>query len=211
MSKEKSRNLWPGQDERSVVAEMLKNPKSAHWNECRSFLMRLVNASNLPSDLKEDAVQSAMVSVIRNLSNFHYQCKLTTWLGIIANTRVIDLQRDQTRESKWISPQIDHPEDAEIEVDRFTINTSKTTEEESLIREELREVLNEMQNYIKSHANPIRNRRILQMVLFEGYSIEETARQLGVPAPVVGYVVRSIQHYLREKMRHEPSLLEPIV
>ena len=40
------------------------------------------------------------------------------------------------------------------------------------------------------------------MVLFESRSLEETARAVGCSAPVVGYIVRSAQRYVREKLGH---------
>jgi DNA-directed RNA polymerase specialized sigma24 family protein len=56
---------------------------------------------------------------------------------------------------------------------------------------------------VSLHANPIRNGQILDMVLFEDRSLEEVAKAVGCSAPVVGYVVRSAQRYVRERLRYQ--------
>ena len=57
-----------------------------------------------------------------------------------------------------------------------------------------------MNEYVEKHANKDRNREILRLVMFEDQSNELTAIRLGVSAPVVGYIVRSAQRFIREKL-----------
>jgi hypothetical protein len=47
------------------------------------------------------------------------------------------------------------------------------------------------------------------MVLFENRSIEDVAQMVGCSAPVAGYVVRSAQRYVREKLGYQVSKLPP--
>lgn len=195
-----SRNPWPGPDDKLVVDQMLADPYSHRWNECRRFFEQLVQASDLPVDLREDVVQNAMFTVMRSLPGFHYECRLKTWLGMIAHSRIVDAWRDRIRNNQWISPPNGPSGDEESETGILKINTPQTTEGECIIREKIREVMRVLREYINTHANAERNRQILQKVLFDQFTFEEAAQELGVNAPVVRYVVRSAQRYLRERM-----------
>ena len=75
-----------------------------------------------------------------------------------------------------------------------------TVEEDCIIRDELQKAFAALLEYVSLHSNEERNRTILQMVLFENRSLEETAQTIGCSAPVVGYIVRSAQRYVREKV-----------
>lgn len=197
-------NRWPGLDDKLVVAEMLQNPLSDHWTGCHNFVTKLVGklCLHLPYDLREDAVQETMASVHNGLSNFRFDSKLTTWLTSIARHRVIDVERKYTAVAVQEVPRQDTPGEREESLDTFPVNLSRTPEEEFLTRENIKEVIAEIEAFIKKHAKTDRNRQILQMVLLDDYSCEETARTLGINAPVVSQVVRSARGHLREWMRH---------
>ena len=98
----------------------------------------------------------------------------------------------------------DPHEDAEHEGDAFTTNATLTVEEAFIVRDELDKALKALQEYVSTHANPIRNGQILYMVLFEDRSLEEVAKAVGCSAPVAGYVVRTAQRYVRGKLGHQP-------
>src|SRR5579875_539132 len=85
---------WPGDNDREVVRQMLEDPLSPHWQDCRDFIMRLVRKLNVPVDHQDDVVQEMMITVTRNLPNFKHNCKLTTWLGKSVHWRVSDLRRE---------------------------------------------------------------------------------------------------------------------
>ncbi len=68
------------------------------------------------------------------------------------------------------------------------------------MHDDLRKALAALQEYVSTHANPIRNGRILDMVMFEGRSLEAAAKAVGCSAPVASYVVRSAQRYVRENL-----------
>ena len=196
---------WPDLDDRVIVAEMLANPNSNHWFECRNFIQKVVQirGTTIPDYFKEDIVQNTMISVVTGLANFHFDCKLTHWLAIIANNRIIDIGRKHSYVSQWIAPPNNPSRDTEDETEALKVPDPKTTEEKCLIREELYEVHKELLAYLLTRLHPERDYRILIMAWIDRLSHEEIASRIGVSAPVVGYVVRSAQSYLRKKMKSQ--------
>src|SRR5260370_40769127 len=74
-SAEMTANQWPGLNEKQVIAEMLKNRDSAHWEKCcelmRWFILQQANklSVTLTADLENEILQNAMESVITGLPN----------------------------------------------------------------------------------------------------------------------------------------------
>lgn len=204
MTEGKPYSPWPGGDDRIIVEEMLRDSKSGQWYECREFVKRLVQvqAKNTPRDHWEDIVQDAMMRVDKHLFTFRYQCKLSTWLFGIVRSCIIDAHRKFTRAGQLMAPPGDPNDDVESEYDGIDTNTSKTAEDVCILHDDLKNALLALQEYISTHANPIRNGRILGMVLFEDHSLEEAAKAVGCSAPVASYVVRSAQRYVREKLEY---------
>lgn len=206
MAEGKSRNQWFELDDTLVIEAMLSNNGSEHWERCREFVRNYIEKqfSNLASPLREEAVQATMLSVHKSLATFRYQSKFITWLSSIAYHRAIDLLRRQASIGQWEvhsdNPSESHEDNAGIS----TANIPRTPEEIVLTNELIQETLVEIEMFLQMHAKSERNRQILQMALYDGYSQEETARILGIPTPVVGYVVRSARDYLR-KMLLNPS------
>ncbi len=194
----------PGADDRIVVEEMLRDSRSEQWYECYLSVKRLVQlqAKNIPEDHWEDIAQDAMIRVHKYLPTFQYQCAFRTWLFGIVRSCIIDDYRKSTRAGQLTVSLGDTLDDTERESDAFTANAAQTVEDACITRDELGKALVALQEYVSIHANPIRNSRILEMVLLEGLSLEETAKAVGCSAPVVGYVVRSAQRYVREKLGH---------
>jgi RNA polymerase sigma factor (sigma-70 family) len=202
MSEGKPYPPWPGGDDRIIVQEMLRDRTSGQWYECREFVKRLVQvrAKNIPQDHWDDLVQDAMMRVDKYLLTFRYQCKLSTWLFGIVHSCIIDAHRKFTRTGQFIAPPGDAPDDVEREYDEIDANTTRTAEEICIMHDDLRKALTALQEYVSTHANPIRNGRILDMVMFESRSLEAAAEAVGCSAPVASYVVRSAQRYVREKL-----------
>ncbi len=207
MAKDGFDNQWPGPDDRLVVTEMLANSASPHWKECRNFILKLIQASDLPVTLKadaEDAVQKIMLAVMKNLQKFRYECRLSTWLTVIVHNRVNDMYREWLRNSRWITQISNQSEKPDNEADQFELETRAsppTPEEICIKREELSEVFLGLEEYLNAHRHPERNRFILQKVLLENSTCEEIAKHLDISAAMVSYVVREARRYLREKMR----------
>ena len=198
---------FPGADadDRIVVEEMLRDSRSGQWYECREFVKKCVqvHAKNIPQDHWEDIVQDAMIRVDKFLRTFQYQCRLKTWLFVIVRSCIIDAHRKFTHADQFTAPLGDPHDHVEHEIDTFTANTSRTVEDECITRDELNKGLAALQEYVSTHANPTRNGRILDMVIFEGRSLEEVAKAVGCSAAVVGYVVRSAQRYVRGSLGYQ--------
>ena len=190
---------------------MLRDPNSSHWSECQKFIQRIIQSQsrNLSLELKEEIVQSAMLSVVRYLPAFRFDCKLATWLVKIAHHRIIDAYRkeppDHSHHSDDYSPfpnvylQVSD-EDEENEAYISHISSEKTAEEECVIREELRDAFNDLQVYLSNRKYAKRNIHVMEMH-FEGFSQKEIARKLDMPTANVGYVIRSTQIALREQRK----------
>jgi RNA polymerase sigma factor (sigma-70 family) len=190
---------WPGPDEKLIVKEMLRDPQSEHWTKCREFIKMLIEprCRDLPSQLYEDAIQETMASIYNGLPGFRHNSKFTTWLTAIAQNRITDIRR---KYAPIILQEVTADETAEEKEETpgtFRISSSRTPEADFLTQETLKETIAKIEEFIKRHSKTERNRQILQMVMFEGYSCEETARVLGISAPVVSYVVRSARGYIR--------------
>jgi RNA polymerase sigma factor (sigma-70 family) len=192
-------NEWPGPDDQLVVTEMLNKRNSPHWEQCCNFVERLIQASNLPVEHREDAVQKVMLAVMRYLPGFRYEGRLRNWLGKVVRTHVIDEFREIKHDIEWITHMNDSSEENEADLlDREIKNSLPTPEEICIKREELHEVVIGLQAYVDSHRHPERNRIIVQKVLLEDYSREEVAQQVGTSTEMVGYIVRTAQSYLRK-------------
>jgi len=139
-----------------------------------------------------------MMRVDKYLPTFRYQCKLTTWLFGIVRSCIIDSHRKFTHAQQFMAPPGDPHGDAAREYDDIDADT--TTEDVCIMHDDLRKALAALQEYVSTHAKPLRNGRILDMVMFEGRSLDTAAKAVGCSAPVAGYVVRSAQRYMREKL-----------
>jgi RNA polymerase sigma factor (sigma-70 family) len=197
--RERTPDKWPGPDDKQTVNQMLTDPYCDHWRECRSFFERLIQISSLPEDMKEDVVQNAMLSGIKNLSTFRFDCKLSTWLTYIARSRIADATRDIARINKQIIVQIEPLDDEENQTNTHTIKAPHTTEEICIIRENLSEVMSALREYLSDHAKPERNGQILLKVLFEQYTIQEVAKEFDVNVPVIRYIVDSFKRHLHKR------------
>ena len=207
MAEGKPGNQWSELNDDAVIDEMLRDANSKYWSTCSEYVRYFIarNFFNLPQQMKEEVVQETILSICRSLATFRRQSKLTTWIVTIARNRAIDALRRQTEIQLWeISSEepYEHPED---ETEPSTARASKTPEEITLIEEEIQEALAAIGVFIQEHAKSQRNRQILQYVMLDGYSYEKTAQILGVPAPVIGYVVRSARGYLRQALSGSPA------
>ena len=191
-------------DDKIVVEEMLRDHSSGLWYESYLLVERLVQqkAHNISPNRKEDIVQEAMMRVHKYLPTFRFQCSLKTWIYNIVHSCVVDDYRKSNRTGQFIMPLGDSHDDFELDSEMPGANVPETLEEECITRDELREAFAALLEYVSLHANKERNRTILQMVLFEDRSLEETARTVRCSAPVVGYIVRSAQRFVRERVGH---------
>ncbi len=196
-------NEWPGPDDDPVIDAMLNDSDSHHWGKCQTFVNKLVLklASNFSVESKDEIAQNAMLSIVRYLPNFKRECRLTSWIVKIVKSRIADAGRIQQTAS-WhqaLSPS-DSDEDKENEAYNSKISSLRTAEEESILREELREVSKDLLDYLSNRKHSARNIRILEMHI-NGFSHEEIARKLHMPPANVGYVIHSTQRALQRLRR----------
>jgi RNA polymerase sigma factor (sigma-70 family) len=205
MTEDKSYPPRPATDDKIVVEEMLRDRSSGQWHECYVLVKRLVQqyAKNISTDHWDDLVQEAMIRIHKYLPTFQFQCALKTWIFNIVRSCIIDAYRKSMRAGQFMIPLGDPHDDVELEGDKSTANVPGSVEDACIIHDELHKALAALLEYVSTHSNPTRNRKILNMVLFENRSLEGTAQAVSCSAPVVGYVVRSAQRYVREKLGHQ--------
>ena len=201
---------WLDEDDKAhvkaFVEEMLRDPNSEYWTKCRDFVEKVVykRAKNIPQSDWEDIIQEAMIKIRKSLSAFQYKCSLKTWLFGIVNNCIIDDHRRVTRNKQYITnttDSYDSHEEGEYN-DIVDIHLSRTAEEDFMIREETKQAIVALEEYIVTHGKRERNRQILNMFFYEDRSLKDAARAVGCSTAVAGYVVRSAQRYVRDKLGH---------
>ena len=194
----------PGADEPLVVAEMIRDHHSKHWEDCNEFVKRCVyaKAKDILSDHRDDIIQEVMYKVARYLPHFRFQCALKTWLNQIIEGCIIDAYRLLQNKGRPHSPLADSSNEGNREGEGLILGEAKSAEDAFEVNDEIRKGMAALLEYVNTHSNKARNRLIIRMVLFEGQTYEEAAQAAGCHAPVVGYVVREAQRYARERMGH---------
>jgi RNA polymerase sigma factor (sigma-70 family) len=210
MTENEPYRLWMGRDERVVVAEMLRDPGSKHWEECSTFVKQRVYAkvTDLSNHYRDEIIQEVSFKVTRSLVAFKFQCAFKNWLTVIIENSIIDMRRRLKKEKNIVAlgdpfAEDEHDNGAFPVSESKAVEKTKSAEEAFIINEDLRRAFELMEEYVNAHANAIRNRQIIRMVIEEGRTHEETAKAVGCNPPVVSYVVRVVQKYVREGMKHE--------
>ena len=202
MAESKESNRWTELNQAMVLAELRACGDSAYWVRCGEFVQYLVNThfSTLRPQIKEEVVQDILLLVHTHLATFRGESQFTTWLARIVRNRAIDVLRRQKRPTELEVYLEELPETHEDDGECSYATSPQTPEDIALTQELLQEVLVALEEYVQTHAKAERNGRIVSLVLYYGYSQEQTAQMLGVPAPVVGYIVRSAREYIRQKL-----------
>jgi RNA polymerase sigma factor (sigma-70 family) len=202
MTDDNAGSHWPNMDERLVVEEMLRDRHSKHWEACRAVVKQrvYVRAKNIPTNRQEEIIQEVMVKVVRYLPGFHFHCALKTWLSFIIESCIIDVHRNLRNEAQFSAYPVVSLNENDCEGDVSILSEVWSAENIFMLHEELRNAIAALFEYATLHSKPSRDRLIVQMVILEGHSHIETAKVAGCSAPVVGYVVREAQRYVRAKM-----------
>ncbi len=203
MTDDNAGSPWPGMDDRPVVEEMLRDKYSKHWEECRKVVKQrvYVRAKNIPTH-QEEIIQEVMVKIVRYLPGFRFHCRLKTWLSLVIERCIIDVHRTLRNEGQFSVHHSDVLNENDYEGEFHILDETWSAENTFLLSEELRDAIAALLEYATLHSTPIRDRFIIRMVIFDGYTHIEAAKAVGCSAPVVGYVVRQAQRYAREKMGH---------
>jgi len=209
---QKSYDPWPGPDEDVVIEAMLADPDSYHWSRCYELVEKLVQqwASDLSLDDKPEVVQNVMMRVVQYLPTFRRGSKLSTWLvKVVRSRRADEFRKLQSSHSMLIVSLDVFPRMWDDDTESIDLPTLLTTEEEFLQREELREIYEALLKHLaeqgkhRKGGKQERNSKILDLYL-DGLNQQEIARELRIPAPVVGYVIRSIQTFARDYRGRQP-------
>ena len=182
----------PGIGEQTIAADMLRDQLSRHWEACRNFVQRCVNAKakNIPVDRHDDLVQEVMYKITRSLEHFRFDCTLKTWVNLIIERCIIDEHRKPKNEVPYHFHLAISPNESDYESEEPDTSEEKSAEEVFITSNEIDEGWAACLEYARTHANPIRNQLIVKMVIREGRSHTEAAKKAGCSSAVVGYVVR---------------------
>lgn len=197
---------WPGHDEKAVIDDMLADGESLHWNRCYELVEQLTRqwAGGLPVDLREEITQNAMIKVMLYLPAFKQQSKLSTWLvRIVRSCKADEFRKNQQSHTHPVISLNKPLRNDEGDEESIDLPASLTAEQELEMREELHEIFNAILEFLAEHGKQERNSEIIGLYL-DGYNHQKITLQLGIPAPVVGYVIRSMQRYAREFRQHQP-------
>jgi RNA polymerase sigma factor (sigma-70 family) len=205
MEEDKAHRPWSELNEVSVLAALCADSNSEYWITCYEFV-RFLLGKHYPQfqpQVKEEIVQDILLLVHKNLATFRGQSQFKTWLTSITRNRAIDILR-QPKNARQLEVSMDELPDIHMDVCTHSFPVApKNPEALLLIQEHLHEVKLALEEFISMHRKMSRNRQILQRVLYDGYSQEEVAQTLGIPAPVVGHVVRSARDYIRQKLSEQ--------
>lgn len=202
MAEGKAQKPWSILNEAHVLAALRSDSTSEYWGTCYEFVQYVLEKlfPKFQTQAKEDIVQDILLLVHRNVATFRGQSQLTTWLVSIVRNRTIDILR-QGKNNKLSEVFMD--ELPEVHEDTCVYPFSpipRTPEVYLLTQERLQEAQQALEEYLQMHRKVARNRNILQLVLYDGYSQEEASHMLGIPAPVIGHVVRAAREYVRQKL-----------
>ncbi len=143
-----------------------------------------------------------MLKVWKYLPHFRFECTLKTWLVPIIDHCVVDVHRKPQNELPYHFHFAISSSESDYEGEELGTGEEKSAEEIFIIDDEIDEGWAACLEYARTHANTRRNQIIIRMVIHEGRSHTEAAKEAGCSAAVVGYVVREAQRYAREKMEH---------
>lgn len=197
-------NQWPGENEQAVVEEMLRDGNSVEWAHCHEYVRQRIEETNYPRYNKEEAVQQTMLAVYTELPNFRFQGKFTHWLAHIARSKLIDLYRKERKEKgRFLPPGPPSEEDSDYEISEGKKHRPDVVLEHILAYEYRHSFNNLLNSFVAQCRHPDRDAKIIQKVLVEGRRQKAIAKELGISAPMVGYVINQFKKYYLENKDRE--------
>lgn len=141
----------------------------------------------------EDIAQEIFFQVYKSAPKFRHDCRVSTWIRRIAINRCLNFNRDN-RKFRWLSSLNQAPEDEVRWRDAF--RPSDENEPESTLREGERRKL--IQEVIASL--PEKQRTMLILNKFEGFSYQEIAEILETSLPAVEACLHRAKVNLQKKL-----------
>lgn len=188
---------WPGPDEGRVIAEMLADPTSLHWDYCyvcvdaiaRSPAMRRRFSILNDDDVAGKMADITMQRVRAGLASFRQDCHLRTFLAAILTHEVLSYLRTRRLATTSLTPSAaEHPLAEPLAPDDVEYLVE--------LRDLLRRVLDAIHRYVASRKNPSRAARILDLWL-DGISAQAIAERLGVSYQTVMNTIHRLRRVLR--------------
>lgn len=199
---------WPFTDDVALKAELLSSPQAPAWPVLTSWMTHVVRSGHPPPGQEEEIVQEAFLRVTASLPTFRGDSRLSTWLITIIAHLILDAWRRVQRERGQFS--LDAALQAAIDGDPnddsrresawpLHLSASRTTEQQCVVREELRAAILGLLDFAASRAHAERNRALLLQALLDDLPPEMVAQRLGVSRQVVDNVIFQARQYLRAK------------
>ena len=143
-----------------ALSTLLHRYKELHYNiACRRIYG--------DRELARDGVQEAWITISRKAATFRRESKLSTWMYQIVDRACIDLLR-----KTQVRPQL---ADSEISVEN-RLEVSEDFSDDSVKNIRIYDALAQL---------PVDQREALTKVVLEGYSVEDAALALGIPAGTI--------------------------
>lgn len=149
----------------------------------------------------EEAVQDAYLKGYRNISQFHGQAKLSTWLTRIVINEALIRQRKHQRRAAIIPIDVDAAVDSPTAEDASMPNTTSASPEQDAERAEVRRLIE--RNIDKL---PDAFRCVFVLRALEEMTVEETASCLGIAEATVRSRYFRARGLMRESIAHEIDL-----
>ena len=118
-------------------------------------------------NLADEALQEFWIKIINKADSFKHDSKVSTWAYQIVNNTYLDLIRRESKRS-YIYDDISHLDESSVEKSSF----AESSTNEITIRAALLKI-------------PKDQAEAVALVWLDGYSIEESAKILGIPANTV--------------------------
>jgi RNA polymerase sigma-70 factor, ECF subfamily len=186
---EAGREIRPG-----VLGERARELDDVVSRNLRAFHQRAFRyLGNAPD--AEDAVQDALLSAYKHVSQFRGQARISTWLtAIVINAARMKLRR---RRGVWLSLEEEHTEDGLPWSER--IADPRPGPEEVCFTSEAHDRLTEVAKQLSPTL-----RRTFQLRHIDGLTTKETASLLGVPEGTVKAQVARARAKLAGLLRPKP-------
>ena len=119
----------------------------------------------------EEALQDVFVAIWRSAASFRGDAKVATWIYQIAHYTALRLRRDRLQRAEATQVPVAEPDEA-IELGATLPACDEAVIDRLLLADALRQL-------------SAKHREVLRLVVAEGFSLDETARILGIPSGTV--------------------------
>jgi RNA polymerase sigma factor (sigma-70 family) len=139
-----------------------------------------------------------MLAIVTGLPGFRGESSFTSWFAQIAVRKTIDEQRRQIRDREHFDS-LEELEERDSETAWQQIAASRTVEDDVLVREQLKEALAGLQDFLSTRRKAARDEKVLDSILVDDRKCGELALELGVDPQVVRNVIYAARQYLKDQ------------